>query len=748
MRKLMWFTIGLAGACALGCYISIPVWLAALGIVLATGAWFLPNREAGRRLCAVFLGFGIGIGYFFAYDAVYTAPLRELDGQVVKLELTACQYSWETDYGSAVDCYAQLDGKRYRVRVYLSEAVEVEPWTAIECPVSVRLTTDGGREEPTYHRSLGILALCYQRENATYSIRDDSAAGAWVKALCDARLRLLTIIDEAFDADGAAFARALLLGDSTDISYELSNDFKISGISHIVAVSGLHVSILFALVYLVTFKRRYLLALLGIPAVVTFMALANFTPSVTRAGIMQIMMILALCLNREYDPPTALSFAVLAMLAANPLVASSVGFQLSVGSVAGIFLFCGPISQWIGERIPESKKKFIKRLRTWFISGISVTISAQIVTTPLVAYYYHTISLIGIVTNLAVLWAISFIFYGVMVVCLLGLFSMTAASTAAWVIGWPIRYVLWMAHALARVPLAAVYTRSIYIILWLILCYGLILATIFGKGKRPLTSVSVAGLALCVALLLSWAEPLLFDHRVTVLDVGQGQSVILQHRGKTFLVDCGGDYAEDAADIAAETLLSMGISRIDGLILSHYDSDHAGGVPYFMSRINVDCLFLPVTPDEEALQSTIMEAAGECRVMMTDVDVFIESDGMKISLYAPENPGSDNESCIAVLFQTEKCDTLICNDMSQFRERLLLRRVELPELEVLVVGHHGSATSTSVELLTVTSPETAIISVGKDNRYNHPAQDTLERLEAAGCDIYRTDLSGDIIYRR
>lgn len=745
----MWFTIGFGAACALGCYFWPGKWallMAALVCGAGIGLPFLLDAKVGKRAEMVCMGLAVGLVWFFGYDIMYTAPVRELDGDVVDFELTTYQYSWKTDYGCAVDCYLDLDGKRYKVRLYLNEQQELEPWTTIESPVLVRLTTDGGRNEPTYHRSNGILALCYQRSEPEYSVRDDSAEGFLVIAVASIRRQLTEIIDQCFPGNTAAFAKALLLGDRTDMSYEMSTDFKVSGISHIVAVSGLHVSILFALIYVLTFKRRWLLAVLGIPVVILFMAVACFTPSVTRAGIMQILIILALCLNREYDPPTALAFAALAMLAVNPLVASSVGFQLSVGSVAGIFLFSGAIRNWILLRLPEQKHKICRGLRSWFAGSVSVTLSAQVITTPLVAVYFGTVSLIGVVTNLAVLWVITFIFYGVMGVCLLGFFSLTVANWAAWVIAWPIRYVIWMAKVFASVPLAAVYTESSYIVIWLVLCYGMILALIFGKGKRPLVCLCVGVLCLAMALGLSWLEPALYDHRVTVVDVGQGQSIILQHRGKTFLVDCGGDYANDAADSAAEILLSMGIQRIDGLILTHYDADHAGGVEYLLHRIDTGALYLPASDEDAA--APVIDAADDAEVVWIEEDLLLQSGGMKITLFAPEGAQNSNESSVAVLFQTEKCDTLITGDMSQFRERLLLYRTDLPELELLIVGHHGSKNSTSVELLEAASPEVAVISVGENNRYGHPAQETMERLEAAGCRVYRTDLSGDIIFRR
>lgn len=736
----MWFTVGFGGACALGSYFWKVHW-ALLPALIALAVGFVLCRYLGgmnwRRMAAVCLGFVVGICWFLVYDRAYTQPLRELDGKSVNLNLVSYKYSWETDYASAVDCYLDLEGNRYRVRLYLNEIREVVPWTSIELPVKLRLTTDGGRQEPTFHRSEGILALCYQTEAAEYTPMEQNRTGLLLHFLEDVRKGILEILDGAFPDETAAFVKALLLGDRRDISYERSTGFKVSGISHVVAVSGLHMSILFGLLYILTMKRRWLLAVLGIPVVCLFMALASFAPSVTRAGIMQILIILALCINREYDPPTALSFSALVMLLLNPLVAASVGFQLSVGSVAGIFLFFDPVSEWLKERIPDSKRKTRKRLRAWLISGIAVTVAAQIVTTPLVAVYYGTVSLIGIVTNLAVLWVVSLVFYGVMAVCLLGVLHMKAAAILAVPVTLLVRYILLAARLLSAVPFAAVYTESVYMILWLVFCYGLLASIIFGKDKRPLVAGMLACMGLCIAMVLSWTEPLLWDHSVTVLDVGQGQSILLQHRGKTFVVDCGGDYAEDAADKCAEKLLSMGISRIDGLILTHTDADHAGGAEFLTQRISVEALYLPETS----------ELTGE-RVFAVSEDMILESDGMKITLFAPEIRGNGNESSIAVLFQTEKCDTLVTGDMSGFWERMLLRRAELPDVDLLVVGHHGASDATCQELLDAVRPETAVISVGRDNRYNHPHQSVLDRLTAMECEIYRTDHSGDIRYRR
>jgi competence protein ComEC len=235
------------------------------------------------------------------------------------------------------------------------------------------------------------------------------------------------------------------------------------------------------------------------------------------------------------------------------------------------------------------------------------------------------------------------------------------------------------------------------------------------------------------------------DCRMTVLDVGQGQSIILQSEGQTFLVDCGGSYADDAADKAAETLLSMGIGHIDGLILTHYDTDHAGGTEQFLSRIKADMLFLPTSDGEDTLADRLSTRGG---VFLIEKDTVLTYDSTQLTIFTSESKDSGNESSLCVLFQAGNCDILITGDRSASGERQLLEKADLPELEVLVAGHHGSKKSTCEELLAATSPKVVVISVGANNAYGHPAQELLERLEAQGCIIFRTDQDGTIIIRR
>jgi competence protein ComEC len=510
----------------------------------------------------------------------------------------------------------------------------------------------------------------------------------------------------------------------------------------------LHVSILFGLIYVLTLRKRYLTGIIGIPLLILFAAIVGFTPSITRACIMQILMLIAMMVDREYDSPTALAFAVLAMLFVNPMTAASVSFQLSVGCMVGIFLFYEPISKWLEERKLFCKikgKNFASRCKNWFISSVSVTISAGIITTPLVAVYFETVSLVGILTNLLTLWVVSFVFYGLLLVCGIGLISTAAASVIGWVIGWLIRYVVGVSKLLAALPLAAVYTKSLWIVLWLALTYGILTLYILSKRKRPLLFGCITAGLLCIAMLLSWAIPRLDHYRMTVVDVGQGQCILLQSDGRTYMVDCGGSSDRIAADQAAEYLLSQGIFRLDGIILTHYDLDHAGGVQNLLMRIPADVLYLPDISDAGTVKNALMGSG--IPVQWVTEDTKLSYGKTEIAIFAPESTNGGNESGLCILFQREKCDILITGDRGQVGESILLSRTNLPQLDVLVAGHHGSDDSTGEALLKQTVPNTVVISAGRNNPYGHPGTALLERLAAWGCTVCRTDIMGTIIYR-
>ena len=745
----MWFAIGFAAVSCVCAYFYTDnlMWFAvaaaAAAMILAIGyAWFRWLRIP----VMVFVAFTLGITWFSLYDLIYLSGARSLDAQVITIQVEATDYSYETAYGSAVSGVLKQGNKQYQILLYLDGKVSVEPGDQISGLFRLRFTAEGGSREPTYHRSEGIFLLGYQKDDISITKAEKIS---WKYRPAVWRRNLTNKIDTLFPEDAAAFAKALLLGDRSDIDYETSTAFKVSGISHIVAVSGLHVSILFGLVYLVTGRNRFLAAGLGIPVLILFAAIAGFTPSITRACIMQCLMLLAMLVKREYDPPTALAAAVLLMVVINPMSVISISLQLSVGCMIGIFLFSQRIHDWFltPGRLGSAKGKgILPRLKRWFVNSISFSLGASVMTTPLVAVYFETVSLVSIFTNLLVVWMISYIFYGIMLTMLISLFSFYLSKVTAMLVTFPIRLVTGTAKLLSSFPLAAVYTQSIYIVIWLISAYIMLAAFLCMKKKPTILLIGCTTLTLCLALLASWSEPRLDECRVTVLDVGQGQCILLQSEGCTFLVDCGGDSDTGSADLAAETLLSQGVWKLDGVIVTHYDTDHTRGIPYLLTRVNADYVFLPDLLDEKILADDIKEAA-DGEIVCVSENKVLTFGNAKITLFAPEVNNLDNECSMCVLFQTENYDILITGDRGKLGEKLLLLRTELPELEVLVAGHHGSAGSTNDFLLEATKPKYVLISAGENNIYGHPAAALLERLRKAGCIVYRTDQNGTIIFR-
>ena len=742
MRKLMWFTVGFAAACAAVVYLDAGVWLAAACLPLAVVNLLLKKKYTAIT-AVILIGVTVGSLWSAGYDALYLSTARGYDGKTVSVEATVADFSYDTNYGVAADGIVALDGKTYRVRLYMESGEPLSPGDIIKGKFRFRLTTADSLQGETYHQGEGIFLLAYGEKNCQVS-KAESAPLRFFGATV--RRRVSQLLCTALPADTAPFANALLLGDSSMLDYATDTDFKLSGVRHVIAVSGLHVSILMSVVYIFSGRRRYLSAIIGIPVLLAFAAVIGFTPSVTRACIMQILILLALAFNQEYDPPTALAFAVLTMLCVNPLTIVSVSFQLSTGCLIGIFLFYQRIQSFFLRKLKMEKVKTKKdRFLYGLCSSVSITLSTMVTTTPLSAAYFGTISLVGVLTNLLTLWIISFIFCGLLLICLAGLVWMKLATLLGWVIAWPIRYVIWAARLLGSLTYSAVYTCSTYIVIWIVMCYLLFGVCLLCKRKRPLLLLGGAVAGLILALFLSWAEPLGDNYRFTVFDVGQGQSILFECDGKKILVDCGGETDKQAADTVAQHLRSRSVTRLDAVIVTHYDKDHVGGIPLLLSEIPADTLYLPDVPDESGLRETLSNAHNN--VQWVTAYGQIKTEIMKLTMITGEHETNDNERSMCVLFQTENCDILITGDRSEAGEKALLESARLPQVDILVAGHHGSASATGLELLNAVRPKIAVISVAKNNHFGHPSDTVLYRLGLFKCRIYRTDTDGTVVFR-
>ncbi len=744
MRRLAVFAGGFSLGVFLAQYLLRDGWiLLGAGLALALGSLsvLLPRewRRRGVILCAAL---SLGLGWSWLYARQVQRPAQALAGQTGDFTATLCGYASETDFGARVT--VRLEGVPGKAVLYAGEELlELVPGQTVSGQARFSDAARIRDEDITTFTSKGVFLLAYGRGALTVGEVTRGNGLRWLPArvgrAMTERIRVL------FSGDAAGFLTAILTGDRGEVSEGAYLALSEAGLNHILAVSGMHCGFLMALAGLLLQSRK-LQALLGIPLLAFYAALTGGSPSVLRACVMLSLPLLAILARRENDGPTSLLTALLLILLANPFAAASVSLQLSFAAMAGIL--------WLTPKLYKGLTGEKKGGKTWgkvfrFLAvAFSASMGAMVFTVPLAAYYFGALVLIAPLSSALCLWAATWAFsFGLLSVFVsffyppLGALLALPARLAA-------EYILLAAGLLSKIPYHAVYTANPYLKYWIAYAYLLFAAAYLAKraGRRKYLLASVlAALTLVLTVRLGEAR-CGNDLDALVLDVGQGQSVVLSSDGVFALVDCGSANSwKNPGETAARQLAAMGCERLDYLLLTHYDKDHVSGVTGLLARLEVDTLLVPEEEDDEGLQNAVLSAAEGCgvRVRFITEEERLDFGRGVLTIFPPLGEAGDNERGLTILASAGESDLLITGDMDAATEGTLLAAYELPDIEALVAGHHGSKYATSQALLETLRPETACISVGS-NPYGHPTEETLLRLARQGCDIYRTDLHGTV----
>ena len=458
---------------------------------------------------------------------------------------------------------------------------------------------------------------------------------------------------------------------------------------------------------------------------------------------MVLFVLAAPLFQRDSDPPTTLSAALFLILLANPFAAASISLQLSFGAMAGLLWLTPKIQDLL---LGEKSRGRVYRL---LASSLSATVGAMVFTVPLCAVYFGSLVLISPVSNLLCLTASSAVFMLGLLAVLASFLWLPLGAVIGFLPALLTKYILWTSGVLASLPYHAVYLTNPYLKYWLVFLYGLFAAAYFlrPRARRKYAVATVlAAMSLAVTVWLGAPHYTRSGLDAYVLDVGQGESVLLSSGGQFALVDCGSRNSwYDAGGIAADHLATMGCGTLDYLILTHYDYDHVSGVTELLARTRVDTLLLPDVADDAGMRLQVELAARDhgADIRYVRTETALPLGRSSLTIYPPGDVKGDNEQCLAILCTYGDYDLLITGDMNMAAERQLIAEYDLPDIEALVVGHHGSKSSTSEELLEAVTPEVGIISVG-DNSYGHPTEDALRRLVLADVDICRTDKQGTV----
>lgn len=754
MRRLCWWAVPFSAAVFLSVCLLPEQVLIPAGILCVLGVFpsLLLQKNVRRRILRLALGLAFGFLWTGLYGLLFRAPARSLiQNDIQKYTLVVTDFPSATSRGASFSARLHLkDSPDPKVQLYAeADALELCPGDEVSCSIRFAASDFLRGEHVDYYQARGIYLLGYVQDAVTLERRPPSVSPRyWPQYAANA---LKSSIASIFPDDSSGFVTALITGDKRNLPTGLYAAFQRSGISHIIVVSGLHISFLAGIMSLLFGRRSRRAAAISILLMFFFAALAGNTPSALRAAFMSSLLLIAPLAGREPDKPTTLAAALFVLLLPCPYAAASVSLQLSFAAVAGIYLLTEELSaRWL-KALPKWDKplgKLARRILTFLICNLAVTLGALLFTTPLAAFYFRSVSVMGPLTNLLTLWAVSGVFLAGLLAALLGLFFPPLGAALAWVTAWPARWVMFVARHIARLPYASLSLRSGYLVFWFAATYAILLIWVFArKHIRPAIPLSALLLTLSAVLVTQSWDAAAGTLTVAALDVGQGSSTLFYSKGHAVLVDCGGNSGDDPGDVAADYLQSLGASRLDALVLTHCHSDHAGGVPELLARVDVPLLILPDIDSEDPLREEILSLAEnyDCKVVFLSHDTALAFGEAIMSLYAPLGDGGSNEEGLSVLCSAGDFNVLITGDMNSAVEHRLVKYKNLPDIEILMVGHHGAKSSTSEELLLAVTPETAVISSGY-NSYGHPAPETLERLGAAGCGIYRTDQMGTVTF--
>lgn len=540
---------------------------------------------------------------------------------------------------------------------------------------------------------------------------------------------------------------AILLGDKDKLSEDIQESFKTSNLSHMLAVSGAHVSyIILGLTYvlqnsIIGKKNGKIVCIIFLLA---FMAITNFTPSVTRACIMAILTLFSGIIYRKSDVYTNISVAALITLIFNPYSLLDLGFQLSYGGTIGIIIFIKRIQE------KKSNSKVINYIKQMAL----VSIYANIIIIPIMMYHFNTVSFTFIISNIMASPILGIIVITGFLFIIASITVKPLTRLIAIFIKPILSILIKISQICSKLPFSNILVVTPYMFN-VISYYAIILYCIKSKKNNKCKII----ICLLIVLILINFIIYIFPQKLRIffIDVGQGDStLIITPDKKTVLIDGGGSDSFDVGKkVLLPYLLDRRILKIDYVLISHFDTDHCGGILTIMEKVKVKNIIISEQAEHSENYERFKKLMIHKKIRLIEVK---KGDKIKIERYSEfkilfptsrllsENPLNNNS--IVAQFNYNNFKMLFTGDIEKLAEQQILK-AEKAEIraDILKVAHHGSKTSSIPEFIKAVKPKIALIGVGKNNTFGHPNQQTIKNLENIKCRIYRTDLQGEIIIK-
>lgn len=772
LLPLCHFVIGIGAAGSFGLY--LPPHLLYLTSLLALSCLFPLTRNLFRAVLCLSL---------LAAGNLMIQPLLE-QGKVFKQLLDLRQQNRLTIEGVIVARPEAKDGGR-RIILKPSEIMteEHQQITPDSGQILLRISTGGssfatgdrirfvGRLKPP--RNFG---LPFEFDSERFYALKNIAATTFVKS--DAEVLLVkpgegSGLQRYFDLQSADIGRfimsrypsveggilkALLIGDISDISQEVRNQYSRTGVNHILSISGFHIGIIAlalfqlwsavarifpSLLLRINFRRFALFV--SIPLIVYYMFLSGAAPATARSVIMLCFLAVALLLEKETDPINTLCLAAFSLLLINPAYLYDISFQLSFISLWGLTILT-PI---LARPLAGLSNRWTRNLFLFAVASVA----AVTVTLLPVAYYFQQCSLTGIISNFFI---VPLLGYGAVVTGIIAISCIHISPIVAGVLFYLAAALTKLSNviiaALDTIPLLPTFfPTETEIGLFLA---ALLLITVTRNFQARSTVLVAAPLFIFMSHQITTAgkDP---TFRIDFLSVGQGESSLITFTdGRRMLIDGGGALYESGWDIGRQLLLptlkKMGVRKIDYLVLTHSHPDHLQGVKAAAEDLEIGEFWesgLNSGTEYDKLIALLRARRIPVRILSTGSSPM-EFSGTRISCLHPVASalasGNMNENSLTLRFETGEFSVLFTGDIGFEAEAEILHHRGVIRSTVLKVPHHGSSYSTGPDFLDAVSPEIALISAGYANSFGLPARDTLDQLSAKRIRIFRTDLDGTV----
>jgi len=592
------------------------------------------------------------------------------------------------------------------------------------------------------------------------------------------RLKLIALPEDA------GILSAVLLGEKEDLDSAVYELYRKNGISHLLAISGLHISIVGLGIWKLFRKGGAGFWISGIFAggfLIAYGMMVGSGPSVVRAVSMAGLSFLAAAAGRTYDLPTAMCIPALGLLLTHPYLLTQASFQLSFLAVISL-VYPGRLFSARGETF-FTNEKFSAAASAFFVS-----LSLQMVTAPVVCWHSFGIPVYGVFLNLLVIPLMTYVVLSGFIGLGLSFLSVSAGGAMLGGAHYILKLYEVVCNGIGKLPGAELVLGQPE--MWKIGCYyGLVVsgAIIYERGmkiaekfhekkhkSKEKSEESVLNLwktrilidrkhrlvFLCAAWLLAFffllpSRPAGFS--VTFLDVGQGDGIVLRCASRTILVDCGSSQQKSVGEkVLVPYLRSQGVTYVDLAVMTHGDQDHINGIRYLLehpeSGIRLGGLMMPKAGNDE-IYGKMAELAKEQEIPVYyaaagDRIENIAGKGMYMECLSPEGEekfSDRNEESLVFRVTYDRFSMMLMGDLETGGEENLVESGVLSPVTVLKAGHHGSATSSGESFLEKLSPEITVLSYGRKNRYGHPAKEVKERLGNIGSEILETGISGAVM---